>query len=386
MWIPREIEGRLGLAATRRPAIVLTGARQVGKSSVLARLFPDHHYVSLDLPSEAESAEHEPAAFLERNPLPLIVDEVQYAPALFRHLKVVLDAKRADYGRAILTGSQRFALMQHVTESLAGRIEVLELEPLSFSELAGVRGDSTALDAIVRGGYPELWSEYELSLRPFFSSYVATYLERDLRSMLRVGSLRDFERFLRTCALRSATMLNKADLARDLGVSGHTVNEWLSVLEASGIVGLLEPWFTNGHKRLSKTPKLYFRDTGLLCFLLNIRSADELASSPLRGSVFETAVYVELRKRLLRTDEVGSLYYYRDRSIEVDFVVHRGGRFVLFESKWSEVPTTSDIATLGALARDLGSARIESRWLVCRTANRSRLEDTQVVGLEDAWD
>jgi predicted AAA+ superfamily ATPase len=382
VWIPRKFEEIVRREAASRPALVLTGGRQVGKSSLLTRTFPDHHVVSLDLPSEAHDAEHEPSSFLARHPLPLIVDEVQYAPALFRHLKRIIDADRGAHGRVILTGSQKYTLMQRVAESLAGRVSVLELEPLSLAELAEHRDGATIEETILRGGYPELWADRSIDARSFFASYVATYLERDLRSMLRVASLRDFERFLRVAALRSGQVLNKADLARDVGISPSTANEWLSLLEASGIVGLLEPWFSNHTKRMVKSPKLHFRDTGLLAFLLNVRSVEELSLSPLRGALFETATYVELRKQLSVTGEVGSLFYYRDRALEVDFVLFRGGRYRLFECKWAESPGTGDASAMERLTRDLGPALVEERTLVCRTPHERMLGATRVVALD----
>ena len=382
LWIPRNFEVLVTQAAASRPCVVLTGARQVGKSALLQRLFPNHGYVSLDLPSEAAAAEHAPEEFLARHPPPLLVDEVQYAPGLFRHLKRVIDAQRGARGLLILTGSQRFSLMRHVTESLAGRAAILELEPLDHGEIRAGAPDSTALERVVRGGYPELWAEPSLNARSFYASYVATYLERDLRAMLRVGSLRDFERFLRACALRSGQLLNKSDLARDVGISSPTANEWLSVLDASGIVGLLDPWFGNGTKRLVKAPKLYLRDTGLLCFLLNLRDAEELGASPLRGAVFETAAYAALRKRLGRTDELASLSFYRDRAIEVDFVLHRGGRALLFECKWTEQPSRSDFAAMRRLAAELGDDRVAAAQLVCRTPQAHPTPDGWAVPLD----
>jgi hypothetical protein len=379
-WIHRNLVELARRHAAERPALVLTGARQVGKSSLLRRAFPDHHAVSLDLPSEAHDAEHEPEAFLARHPLPLLVDEVQYAPALFRHLKRVIDADRGARGRILLTGSQRFALMQRVGESLAGRVAVLDLEPLSLAEL-GPRATGAGLEAtLLRGGYPELWADRTLDARGFFASYVATYLERDLRSMLRVGSLRDFERFLRAAALRSGQVLNKAELARDVGIAPNTANDWLSVLESSGIVGLLEPWFASETKRLVKSPKLYFRDTGLLAFLLNLRGEDDLARSPLRGAFFETAAYGELRKQLSLQDEVGSLFYYRDRTKEVDFLLFRGGRFTLIECKWTENPTPRDLSALTRLGGDLGPALVTSH-LLARPAHPHRIDGVRVLDL-----
>src|SRR5215469_14873528 len=262
MWIPRDIEPRLQRSARTRPVLVLTGARQTGKTSTLLRLFPEHQFVSLDLPSEAEQAEKEPESFLRRHPAPVIIDEVQYAPGLFRHLKARVDANRSRNGRFLLTGSQKFTLMKSVSESLAGRADIVELETLSLAEIRSALPQTAVETAIVRGGFPELHANPDIDPLAFYNSYIATYLERDVRSLANVGSLREFERFLRACALRSANLLNKADLARDVGIAPSTANHWLSALQASGQVVLLEPWFSNRTKSIVKSPKLYLADSG----------------------------------------------------------------------------------------------------------------------------
>ncbi|HEV2991225.1 MAG TPA: ATP-binding protein, partial [Candidatus Angelobacter sp.] len=338
MWVSRSIESRLQRAARTRPVVVLTGARQTGKTSTLRRLFPNHRFVSLDLPTEATQAEQEPESFLRRHAPPVIVDEVQYAPGLFRHLKVAVDASRSRYGQFLLTGSQKFTLMQNISESLAGRAEIMELETLSLTEIRGALPEILVERAMLRGGFPELYANLEIDLAAFYNSYLATYLERDIRSLANVGSLRDFERFLRACALRSANLLNKADLARDVGIAPSTVNHWLSMLEASGQAVLLEPWFSNRTKSIVKSPKLYLADTGLLCALLNIRSEEALLESPAVGAVWETFIFAQLRERERRAGRLGSLFFWRDRTREVDFVTDTGGRLELFEAKWREIP------------------------------------------------
>ena len=204
--------------------------------------------MSLDLPNQAEQAEKEPGTFLQRHPPPVLIDEVQYAPGLFRHLKVAVDAHRTRNGQFLLTGSQKFALKKNVSESLAGRADIVELETLSFAEILAALPQTGVETAIVRGGFPELYANLDIDPIAFYNSYLATYLERDVRSLTNVGSLRDFERFLRACALRSANLLNKADLARDVGIAPSTANHWLSMLEASGQIVLLEPWFSNRTK------------------------------------------------------------------------------------------------------------------------------------------
>ncbi|HTR24537.1 MAG TPA: ATP-binding protein [Terriglobales bacterium] len=369
MWIPRTVESRLERSAKTRPVVVLTGARQTGKTSTFLRLFPKHSFVSLDLPNEAEQAEKEPGAFLQRHPPPVLIDEVQYAPGLFRHLKVAVDAHRTRNGQFLLTGSQKFALMKSVSESLAGRADIVELETLSFAEIQSALPQTTIETAIVRGGFPELYANPDIDSTVFYNSYLATYLERDVRSLTNVGSLRDFERFLRACALRSANLLNKADLARDVGIAPSTANHWLSMLEASGQIVLLEPWFSNRTKSIVKSPKLYLADTGLLCALLNIRSEEALRQSPAVGAIWETFVFAQLRARERREADTGSLFFWRDRTREVDFVTDEGGRLELFEAKWTELPDATDTVNLNFVRDVVGKSRITAGAIICRTPN-----------------
>ena len=369
MWIERAVEARLKRSAHTRPVIVMTGARQTGKTSTLLHLFPDYRFVSLDLPTEAEQAEKEPGAFLQRHHAPVIIDEVQYAPGLFRHLKAAVDGNRTQNGQFLLAGSQKFTLMKNISESLAGRADIVELETLSLAEIRKALPETKLENAIVRGGFPELYANPNIDLVAFYNSYLATYLERDVRSLTNVGSLRDFERFLRACALRSANLLNKADLARDVGIAPSTANQWLSMLEASGQVVLLEPWFSNKTKSMVKSPKLYIADTGLLCALLNIRSEEALRQSPAVGSVWETFVFAQLRDRERSAGRTGSLFFWRDRTREVDFVVDVGGSLELFEAKWTELPDTGDTVNLAFVRDAVGASHVAAGVVVSRTPN-----------------
>jgi predicted AAA+ superfamily ATPase len=356
-------------SARTRPVVVLTGARQTGKTATLRRLFPRHHFVSLDLPSEAEQADKDPVAFFARHPPPLIIDEVQYAPGVFRHLKAAVDARRDRNGAFLLTGSQKFTLMKGVAESLAGRADIMELDTLSLAEVQRARPDISLDMVMLRGGFPELHAHPEIDHSSFYHSYIATYLERDVRSLTSVGSLRDFERFVRACALRSANLLNKADLARDVGIAPSTANQWLSVLEASGQIVLLEPWFSNRTKSIVKSPKLYLSDTGMLCALLNLRTSRELRQSPSAGAIWETFVFAQLRHRERRASASGRVFYWRDRTREIDFLVDRGGRLELFEAKWTEAPTLRDAVNLTFVRNVLGTSAIARSAIVCRAGH-----------------
>lgn len=375
MWINRLLEPELKRRASTRPVVVVSGARQTGKTSLVKRSFPDHGYVSLDLPSAAELAERDPDQFLKAHPSPLIVDEVQYAPELFRHLKQVVDRDRDAMGRYILTGSQPFPLMRGVSESLAGRVAVLNLGGLSWREIrdAGLEFSMEAL--LLRGGFPELYQRPDLDPTEFYRDYVATYLERDLRSQLRVGSLREFERFLRAAALRGSQLLNKAELARDVGVSAPTAASWLSVLERSGLVAFLEPWFSNQTKKLVKSPKLHLLDTGLTCFLIGAETEADLRSSPLIGGLWESRVFAEMCR--LRDAGIGGgqLAYWRDRGKEADFLLHRAGRIRLADAKWTEHPKNA--GSLERVRNEIDPP--PDLTLFCRTPNAYPLSDHAAV-------
>lgn len=385
MWIDRSVASLIQNSAATRPAVLLTGARQTGKTSLLRRLFPEHNFVSLDLPSAAASAETNPTAFLQANPPPLIIDEVQYAPAIFRHLKIWIDAHRDQTGQFILTGSQKTALMEHSSESLAGRVSIIELETLSRQELH-LAGCAPEIPAnLLSGGYPELHANPAMDRELFYSSYLATYLERDVRQMVNVGSLRDFERFIRAAAIRSGQLLNKSDLARDVGVSSITINKWLSALEASGIVVLLEPWFGNRLKSLVKSPKLYFADTGLLCALLGIRNEEELLRENNLGAIWETFVFGEIR----RAHEQAwrrRCFFIADRVKEVDFVIEKAGRLDLLEAKWSEHPGRGDTTGIEHFKERLGANKIGRAAIIARTPlEYQATPDIAVLPIERLW-
>ena len=373
MWIARGVEPKLKGLSRSFPAVLLTGARQTGKTSLLRHAFPKAEYVSLDLPSIASQAESDPEEFLGRWKGPVVLDEVQYAPALFRSLKAAIDRNRHAMGRYLMTGSQKFVLMKELPESLAGRCALLELDTLSAAEVQGLSSGKppSLLHFLWRGGFPELYRNRRLKPADFFSAYVAAYLERDVRALLRVGNLRDFERFLRACALRSGQLLNLTDLARDIGIAGTTARDWISVLEASNQLALLEPYHGSYGKRLIKTPKLYFLDTGLLCFLLGLDSPEGIQRSLFTGALWETFALNQIWRARMASGSAAQIYFWRDaRGKEVDFVIEHQGRLRLVEAKWAEEVNDSRVfEAMDAVRSLLGKRAAAEHWVVCRTPN-----------------
>ena len=380
MSIRRDLEQTVRAHFAERPAILLTGSRQAGKTWLLRDAFPEAKYLNLDLPSLAEEAETAGEQFLRKHPPPLVLDEVQYAPALFRPLKHTIDADRETNARYLLTGSQKFALMEAVSESLAGRVAIFELHSLSLREIEAWMGRPLDHDDLVHrlytGGYPELVAK---SLPPsrYYADLVATYLERDVRQAINVRSLRDFDRFLRLAALRTGQLLNLNALASEVGVSAPTLKAWLSVLEASNVVYLLPPYFGNLGKRLVKAPKLYFLDTGLTCFLAGFESAAAVVNSSMLGALFETQVLGQLVRYFHHAGRRANVYFIRDQhGSEVDFVVPVGEAMHVLECKWAEMPARPK--AFDDVTRQVGEARVLSRTVITPMRGLRRRGDYDV--------
>lgn len=335
MWIQRQMKNRLENAVQARPVVLLTGARQTGKRSLLQKEYPDTEYITFDHLRHVEAAKESPEYFLARFQEQTILDEIQYVPEIFRELKILIDQDRQNYGKWIMTGSQQFALMEEISESLAGRIALLHLETLSACELRN-ENVKAINEFLWKGGYPELWSNRRLKATDFFESYIRTYVERDLKTIIDVKNLSDFRKFFRMLATRAGQLLNYRSLSSDVGVSDVTIRKWIHALEISGMVYLLTPYYANIGKRLIKSPKIYFSDHGLLCYLLGIDNERGWYTHPHRGALWENLVMMEL----IKTNHLvpgNDLFFYRDQNgVEIDFVIERKGKLILVEAKAGE--------------------------------------------------
>lgn len=330
-YILRNIETLLGEAYRYFPVLTLTGPRQTGKTTTLRHLFPNLKYYSLENLETREIAQKDPIGFLNLHKEGMIIDEVHNDPELLSYIQGVVDVH--PHKRYVLSGSSNFALLKNVSQSLAGRSGVYELLPLSLSELSDSRL-AEDLDALLFNGlFPAVCSGKNLA-RLIYPSYIKTYLERDVRDLLNVRDMRLFNLFLRLCAGRIGAVYNAAQMAEEIGVSVKTIQAWTSVLEASYVIFLLPPYYENNRKRLTKSPKMYFCDTGLACSLLGIDSPQQLAFHNMRGHLFENLIVVELLKRRFNNGKESNLFFYRDSNQnEIDVVVDNINSLELVEIK-----------------------------------------------------
>lgn len=344
MPINRKIEAHLRYLANKYPVITITGPRQAGKTFLAKKIFSDRPYINLENPDDRAFAKNDPRAFLEEFKTGAIIDEVQRAPELFSYIQALIDEKKQN-GFFILTGSQNFLLLEKISQSLAGRTSITNLLPLSLEELleADSSDEKLKLDTgsfawdefMYRGFYPKIIHE---NIEPnfYYSDYVATYLERDLRDLTSVHDLELFRRFMKLCAVRVGQELNYKNISDDLGTSPNTVKNWVNLLITSHVIFLLPPYFTNIKKRLVKSPKLYFCDVGLAANLLNIENKRQISSHPLYGMLFENMIIMEALKYRFNRGYKSNLYFYGDKGHEVDLLLTQGHQVLALEIKSSK--------------------------------------------------
>jgi uncharacterized protein len=355
--IKRNLESQIKKYAGQYPVLSIVGPRQSGKTTLARYLFPNYRYVSLENLDTRSLAHDDPRGFLHDYPAPVIIDEIQRVPHLFSYLQEKVDQNQAP-AQYILTGSQQFLLMESISQSLAGRVITFKLYPFTYNELYGraedksleeiftIKKDVTCPspgieDILFTGMYPRIHDK-KLSPRKWLENYVMTYIERDIRQLVNVNNLRTFENFLKIIASQSGQLINFSSLSGLAGISLPTVKNWISLLETSGIIFILQPHHRSFSKRVVKTPKLFFNDTGLLCFLLSVRDSRDLKSHPLFGNIFETFVISEFYKRIYHTAEIPPLYFWRDKTgNEIDLLVDFGNKLYPVEIKASRTYSAS---------------------------------------------
>lgn len=318
--IKRQLLAQIQQAAKAFPVITITGPRQSGKTTLCQAAFPVHSYVSLEDPQERNFATSDPRAFLAQYSGGVILDEIQRAPDLASYIQGIVDTQKKP-AQFILTGSENFALSETVSQSLAGRTAIFTLLPFNMTELSGIIQTQSVEEILYRGFYPRIFDQ-NISPTTFYGSYVQTYIERDLRNLSNVHDLGLFQTFLKLCAGRTGQLLNLENLGNEAGVSHTTAKKWISLLETSYIAYQLRPYYKDFNKRITKTPKLYFGDVGLACYLLGIQSPEHLSAHPLRGALFETLVVMELLKSRFNQGLASNLFFFRDSNDnEIDVIM-----------------------------------------------------------------
>ena len=392
--LQRILANKIGIAAKQYPVVTLTGPRQSGKTTLVKMLFPHYEYISLENPDQRLFALEDPKGFLRRFNNGVILDEVQRTPDLLSYIQTIVDTEDKP-GKFILTGSQNFLLIEKISQSLAGRSAIFHLLPFSHGELQKRKGvhpekfpqiyekdlnpaQGNLWETLFSGFYPRIHDK-GLNASEWLSSYYQTYVERDVRSVVNVGDLETFGRFIRLCAGRSEQLINFSSLAADCGISNMTAKRWISVLKASFIVALVQPHFENFSKRMIKSAKLYFLDTGLLSFLLGIRSSEQLQFHAMRGAIFESFVFSELYKSYLNYGLIPNIFFWHDsKRHEVDFILDRGSKILPIEVKSGE--TIASDAFKGLIYyRELAGNRAERPVLVYGGDDDYVRQGTQVI-------
>jgi hypothetical protein len=400
MYINRHIEETVRNISKMFGAVLITGPRQAGKTTLLKKVAKNIAYITLDDPIMLQSAREEAGTFFKDTPPPLFVDEIQYAPNLFPYIKMIIDSEHKK-GQFYLSGSQRFVMMKNVTESLAGRLGLIELLGLSLREITGVEFNEPFIptdeyyaarrkdlqetsykdiwNIIYKGSMPQMYAESDVDWTVFYGSYVKTYIERDVRDLTQVGDEGKFIKFMTVIAACTGQLLNLASVARDVNISAPTAERWLSILQASQIVYLLQPYYNNITKRAVKTPKVYFLDTGLAAYLTKWNTPEVLQNGAMAGAFFETFVIAEVIKSYLNKGRDIPLYFYRDKDMnEIDLLILQNGTLYPIEIKKYADPSKNDISVFRVLDR-IPNIKRGPGGVVCMYDNLITLKDEDMV-------
>ncbi|MFC1617070.1 ATP-binding protein [Candidatus Margulisiibacteriota bacterium] len=388
-YIRRQIESKLLESITQFSSVAVTGPRQTGKSTLLQNTLPHYKYCSFDDPLMREQALSDPEFFLDSIGENVILDEIQFVPSLLSYIKIKIDENRNKKGLYVFTGSQKFSMIKNLSDSLAGRVALLELLPFSFTEVhkvhktGGVSGRFflTALNS----AYPEPIIQKGMDIKLWYGSYIQTYLERDIKTIYNIGDIRDFQRFIHLLATRCGQVLNLSSFANDLGVSVPTINRWLSILEASRLVYLLQPYYRNLNKRVTKSPKIYFTDCGLVTYLTGISDQDALLQGPLAGALFENYCIQETLKVFFNRGIQPNIYYIRtNNNFEIDLIIERGLDIIPIEIKLSKTPKREMGKNISSLKELFPKLNFKKGYLLCLSDKTFSLNnDVDVITFSD---
>lgn len=378
----REIETELQGLANQYPIVTVIGPRQSGKTTVVQKVFPGKQYANLEYPDVRALAISDPRRFLEQFPDGAILDEIQRAPQLLSYIQPLVDA-RPEKGLFILTGSHQLELQEAVSQSLAGRTAILTLLPMTLEEIHLAGFDLAVDEWLLKGGYPRIYKD-NLDPSKAYRNYVQTYVERDLRQLIQIKDLLQFERFLQILAGRVGSILNAQDIGGEVGISSHTVKEWISILEASFIIFRLPPYFENFNKRVIKSPKIYFNDVGLAAYLLGIHESVQMSRDPLRGHLFENAVVLEIKKSLLNQGLDPSLFYYRDvQKNEVDLIYKKGHDLIPIEIKSSKTYNREFLDKL-VYFQKTAEGRVPRSFLIYAGDIEQQIQTTHLINFQNS--
>jgi len=398
IYIHRKIERVLGKLIQQFPAVVVTGPRQSGKSTLLKEIFSKTYtYLSFDDPVIRQRAILDPRFFLESVPDKIIIDEIQYVPQILSYVKMLIDKDRQRYGRFIFTGSQQFNMIKNLGDTLAGRIGIAELLPFCVEEkrdalknkkqFQGAQG--YFVHACLRGSFPEIVVYKNINVDFWYSAYLQTYLERDVRTIYNIGNLRDFQRFMQLLAARCSQILNLSSFSSELGIAVNTIKRWISVLEASRIIYLLMPYYRNLGKRIAKSPKLYFLDCGVVCYLLSLKDRDYLLKGPMTGALFENFCVQETIKNVFNRGIREGLFYLRTHNgLEIDMVIERNGQLFPVEFKFTKTPNQSMAEQIKRFRKLFSKLPIMPGRIISLSSESMPLtRDVSVQGIDDylAW-